>query len=100
MRGSACVGMKRTGGLFSFAYPGKTKGSSDSGLVQLPPSEGKETRLSEEESDESEMPEQADSGRLILSPADECKSHCVFSFSCLSKVVRILANGVLGGVKN
>ena len=46
----------------------KGSGASLSGLVQLPPKEGKEARLPLEETDESDMPEQAESGRTIDSP--------------------------------
>ena len=49
----------------------KVKGSVESlsGLVQLPPNEGKEPDESSDEFDESEMHVQAEPGRLISAPA-------------------------------
>lgn len=79
----------------------KAKGSgvSLSGLVQLPPVEGNEVELPEDESEESEKVEHADAGRLMLSPG-LTSSRGVLSrspFCVASKVVKIWARGVLGG---
>jgi hypothetical protein len=58
---------------FRFPFSGtqgnaKGSGASLSGLVQLPPVDGKDVELSEDDSDEFEKVEQAEVGRLMLSP--------------------------------
>ena len=83
---------------------GNAKGSaaSLSGLVQLPPVDGKEVELLEEDSDELEKMEQAEVGRLMLSPGLTSSLDPLSRAPCCaaSNVVKICASGVFGGEMN
>ena len=74
-------------------------GASLSGLVQLPPVEGKDVELSDDASDESENVEHGDSGRLVLSPRSLSPLKAPPRSLCkgASMVGKICAAGVLGG---
>ena len=79
----------------AFLIDGKVNGSgaSLSGLVQLPPNDGEYTELPFESSEESDMIEQVDIGRLIDSPM----CCCLKSIQLLPGTVSC-ADGVLGAV--
>lgn len=78
-----------------FGTEGNVKGSgaSLSGLVQLPPSDGYDDKLPFESSDESERIEQADIGRLIVSPG-----FCVLNIPQVSLKWFRCVDGVRGEV--
>jgi hypothetical protein len=75
-----------------------TNGSATSlsGLVQLPPKDGWDTKLSSEEMDESDIPEHDEEGRSVLIPTlDARSSHCELG-SGPNGDAWIWAGGVLG----
>ena len=66
--------------------------------MQLPPKDGCDTKLSSEEMDESEIPEQAEEGRSVLKPMLDARSaHCELGSGPRGDAC-IWAGGVLGAV--